>query len=343
MIRKKSFTTRVAAVLWLVGLAIGAVVLSSVMTPESSYAEHPTAPSDRGSVNHNPAQIVGPDACAECHTNEQHVWMDSAHQLASLTLTRNAEARRIAGVLGVRRIKNDDRCASCHYTVQGIGDNPIGSISGVSCESCHNASAAWIGPHSDFGPDAATAADESPQHRADRLEYCDSMGMARPDRLYELATNCYSCHAITDQELIRTAGHPSGDGFEFASWTQGDLRHNFVREGSDQNPRSSPERLRVMFLVGASLRLARACDAVGGGAETRVIGDAVAALQAIDNAVEIEAVARLIEIGRGVCDASGAVGAAERVRRIGMEISEGRIGAGARGLDPLIPAPRARQ
>jgi hypothetical protein len=330
-------------VLWLVGLAVGAVVLSSAMTPESGYAQHPAALSDRGSVNHNPAQIVGPDACAECHESEHHVWMDSAHQSASLTLTRNAEARRIADVLGIRRIKNDDRCASCHYTVQRVGDGPPGSISGVSCESCHNASAAWIEAHSDFGSDAATAAEESPRHLADRLEFCDSMGMARPARLYELAANCYSCHAITDQELIRATGHPSGEGFEFASWTQGDIRHNFVREGSDQNPRSSPERLRVMFLVGASLRLARACDAVGGGAGASVIADAVAALREIDGVVEVEAVTRLIEIGRGVGDASGAVAAAERVRRIGMEISESGIGAGIEALDPLIPEPRSRQ
>ena len=343
MIGKIAYRTRAGAVLWLAGLTLAAVWLSSALTPTPSFAERPAAPSIPGPINRNPAQIVGPDACAECHENEHHVWMDSAHQAGSLTLTRGDEAKRIAAVLGVRRIKTEDRCASCHYTVQQVGAARPQTISGVSCELCHNAAAAWIDSHSHFGPDAATADEETAQHRSDRLEYCDTMGMIRPARLYELGTVCYSCHSIADQEMVQIAGHPGGDAFEFASWTQGDIRHNFVRAGSDQNPRSAPERLRVMYLVGATLRLEYACRAVEGGAPMKMITDAVEALEAINEAAGIEAVARLIEIGRRVDAASEAGGAAPRVRLIGQSIAEGRIGADVEELDPLIPEPWTRQ
>lgn len=331
--------TRLSTIRWVGGLASVAGIVGL-----ATAAGDP----DRGGaavvVNHDPAQIVGPDACAECHTNEHSVWMGSAHQSGSLTLTRSDEAKAIASALGVRRIKTDERCASCHYTSQQTeGATRPKSIAGVSCESCHSAAASWMDTHSRFGPGASTASEETPQHRTERLNYCDTMGMIRPARLYELGAACYSCHAIHDQELIDVGGHPVGDGFEFASWSQGGMRHNFVRAGADQNPVSEPDRLRVMFLVGAALRLEHACLAVEQGAPAKGITDAVAALEAILEAAPMQAVSALIEIGReveGAADASVATNAAARVRVIGQAIAEERVGADQEALDTLIPEPR---
>ncbi|MCB9848206.1 MAG: cytochrome c family protein [Phycisphaeraceae bacterium] len=287
------------------------------------------------------SRVVGPDACAECHTNEHAVWMSTAHQSASLALTRDDEAKRIADALGVRRIKTDERCASCHFTMQQEEDKRPKSISGVSCESCHGAGASWIDPHSRFGPGASTAAEETPQHRAERHEYCDSMGMIRPSNLYAMASRCASCHVIADDELVKSAGHPDGLGFEFVSWSQGGMRHNFVREGSDSNPESSPERQRVMFLAGAAAGLESACRSVAGGASTEHVARALGALERIDAAVGIDAVKQLVAIGRGVRDAASAGEAAGKARSIGEAIVRDNTGSGVVGLDELIPAPRA--
>ena len=291
----------------------------------------------------DPTQITGPDSCAECHESEHEVWMASAHQAGSKALARDPEARRIAKALGVRRIKTDDRCISCHYTPQQQDDKKLKIIAGVSCESCHNPASNWIDSHARFGADASSAEDETPEHRADRHEYCDSMGMNRPGRLYELASSCFKCHGIYDDELVGTAGHPKGDAFEFASWSQGEIRHNFVRAGTDQNPASDAERVRVMYVLGASLRLEYACRAVAAGAGVESITSTIAPLLAISDTTGLEEAQELAIIGESVVDAQSAAQAVSAVQRIGARIAEHRLGAMAVELDALIPAPRSKQ
>ncbi len=322
---------------WISALAVGAAVVLGGGAVTQAVAERTAGVETAGMINRDPGQIAGPDACAECHENEHRVWMESAHEADAKVLSRDPEAKRIAKVLGVRRIKTDAKCAGCHFTSKENESGKLRSIAGVSCESCHSASASWIDPHAQFGADAESAEDESAQHRADRLSYCDSMGMVRPDRLYELASACYSCHAITDQELIHTAGHPAGTEFEFASWSQGDLRHNFTRAGADANPVSAISRQRVMFLVGAAVRLESACRAVAIGAPAETISGAIDHLRRVDQAVTIDAVSSLIEIGEGVASGGDAAGAVERIRAIGVRIAAERVGEGLDQIDALIP------
>ncbi len=336
----KSDNSRASLLFWGLGLSAAAVSLSAGFLPSGA-----SAVGDREGlasvINHDPEQVTGPDSCAECHTNEHEVWMGTAHQADAQTLTRDPEAKRIAAAMGVRRMKTDAKCASCHFTMQQHEGARLRSIAGVSCESCHNAASTWIDPHSKFGPGASTAAEETTQHRADRLAYCDSMGMIRPARLYELGSSCFACHAISDTELIETAGHPVGDGFEFASWSQGDIRHNFIRGGVGENPKSSVERVRVMYLVGAALRLEYACRGAGEGGSLSAVRDAVANLEQINGTMRIAEVARLIEIGHGVHDAAGATAAVGGIAEIGRMIAEREVGSQEQGLDALIPEPRA--
>ena len=339
MIGLKSDRTCSVATLWLLGLTGAVVALSVGLASSSSFAEGAglSLSPELVLINHDPARIVGPDACAECHEKEHEVWMKTAHQADAQTLTRDAEARRIAKALGVRRIKTDQRCAGCHFTTQQIEGRRPKSVSGVSCESCHNAGEPWMDSHSVFGPGSATAESETPEHRAERLAYCDSVGMIRPARLYEIAMACYTCHAVNDQELVQAAGHPDGAGFEFASWSQGEIRHNFIREGSDRNPRSGQDRLRVMYLVGAALRLEFACRAVAEGASVERVSAALGPLRAIQQAVAIDEVSDLIRIGEAVASASDAASAIGRVQAIGVSIAGSHIGADAEPLDALIP------
>jgi len=325
--------------LWPACLVAGSVAVSAWVGGDVTLAESATGASPSGVIR-DPGQIVGPDACAECHENEHRVWMGSAHQAGAQTLTRNAEAKRIAKALGVRRIKADARCASCHFTVQQAQGKRAKSISGVSCESCHSAGAGWIDPHSQFGEGADSPRDETGQHRAERYQYCESMGMIHPARLYKLASACYSCHMITDGELIEVGGHPTGDGFDLVCWSQGDIRHNFVREGADNNPESSPQRRRVMFLIGSTVRLEFAIRAADSDGSYGPLLAAIGHLEDIESARSVEVVSELIEIGKGVESSAGAdhAGAIERVREIGESIEMEQIGSDVEEIDALIPA-----
>ena len=335
------------AVLWLGGLSVGAIALPLVWTPIEVDAANPaTAPTPIPDVViRDPAQIVGPNACAECHTNEHQVWMGTAHQANARALTRNAEARRIAKAMGVRRLKTDKRCATCHFTVQQVEGKRPKSISGVSCESCHSAGAGWIAPHSQFGDGAESARDETAQHRVKRYQYCESMGMIHPARLYELASACFSCHTIHDRELIEVGGHPTGEGFEMVSWSQGDMRHNFIREGADNNPMSSPERRRVMHLVSATVRLEYALRAADSENPNDALIGAIENLESINTAAKLDSIGRLIEIGKGFGSAGNSDRAEriERVRAIGQAIVTENIGADVVGIDELIPAIKTRE
>jgi len=313
-------------------VAAGLIFLSASFGPEDSGAadDHARAASPEALVDRSPDRIVGADACAECHVGEHRVWMETAHQKGSRLLTRSDLARDIAQRLGVRRIKADERCVSCHYTEQAADGRRLRAVSGVSCESCHGAAEGWMDPHSRFGGGALTAAEESPVEREERMRDCQSLGMVHTGRLFELAGACHDCHTINDPELIE-AGHPTGEGFEFVAWSQGVIRHNFVREGSDRNPVSAPERRRVMLLAGAAAGLEHAMRGPGGD-----IDGAVEFLERLHGAAALAPIEELIGIGRRAQDAGVDTATIERVRAIGRAMVSDGVGADTRALDGFI-------
>ena len=88
-------------------------------------------------------------------------------------------------------------------------------------------------------------------HRTQRITGSIQRGMRHPAHLYTLARRCFRCHIIDDEELVNVAGHPFRSGqFEMVSWSQGSMRHNFLRTGGSFNAVSDPVRLRTMFVVG---------------------------------------------------------------------------------------------
>ncbi|MEK6237804.1 MAG: hypothetical protein N2C14_24095, partial [Planctomycetales bacterium] len=54
-------------------------------------------------------------------------------------------------------------------------------------------------------------------------------GQLRGKDLYQLAKNCFRCHAVSNERLINNTAHKTGDSqnFEFAAWNLGEVRHNF--------------------------------------------------------------------------------------------------------------------
>jgi hypothetical protein len=75
--------------------------------------------------------------------------------------------------------------------------------------------------------------------------------MRNPINVYMVAQSCYRCHTVPDERLVNVGGHKAGSlDFEIVAWSQGMVRHNFVRTNGASNDPSSPERLRQMFVAG---------------------------------------------------------------------------------------------
>ena len=200
------------------------------------------------------AKVMGAEACAKCHESEVYQWKLTPHQQTIDTLHRKPEAKAIAKRLGLRSVKRNDTCVRCHYTRFEVRGR-VRIDSGVSCESCHGPSLDWLELHSDYGP-GATRQTESAEHRKERREASIAAGMNNPSNLYLIARQCLDCHTTPDERLVDEGGHPAGSlGFDLVAWSQGIVRHNFVRSDGAVNAFSSPNRLRVMYVVGSDDRL----------------------------------------------------------------------------------------
>lgn len=201
-------------------------------------------------LNLDPHKVLGSESCAKCHAAETQVWKSTPHHRTFLLLHRNAEAQAIADRLGVAAFKQDSACTQCHYTMQST-DNGLEAVAGISCESCHGAARDWIDKHHDYGGLGVTRSQETTQHRFKRLSESINHGMRNPINVYLLAQSCYRCHTVPDERLVNVGGHKAGSlDFEIVSWSQGSLRHNFVRSHGEANDVSSRERLRQMFVAG---------------------------------------------------------------------------------------------
>jgi hypothetical protein len=200
----------------------------------------------------DPAKVMGPDACGECHKSSVAAWKGSHHFATFKTLPRMKEARAIANKMGIKRIKSGSDCLSCHFTSAMVGGKAK-PIAGITCESCHGAGRDWIKVHSDFGGKGIKAENEDPAHRTERYAKSVAAGMIRPGNLYSVAKNCYSCHSVPNEKLVNTGGHAAGSKMELVAWSQGEVRHNVWY--TKENQVSAIERLRMIYLVGRALDL----------------------------------------------------------------------------------------
>ena len=171
-----------------------------------------------GAFASDPAKTVGANACAECHKQEAEAWKGTHHFKTFRDMPRNTEANEIAKRMGVRRIKQESLCLSCHFTVQQK-DTKEEPVSGISCESCHSTGKDWIKVHSGYSGKKADT--ESKAEKTARWKLAESKGMIRPSSIYELAKNCYSCHVVPREDLVNKGGHKAGSAFELVSWSQG--------------------------------------------------------------------------------------------------------------------------
>jgi hypothetical protein len=301
----------------------------------------------------DPHAVLGNEACVKCHESEVSVWRGTPHAKTFDELHRRPEAKTIARNLGLRSIKHEGRCVACHYTRKAdSASGQLRAIAGVSCESCHGAGKAWLDLHHDYGGEGITRLTESAEHRRQRIARSVAAGMRNPENVYLVAQSCYRCHTTADERLVNVGGHSAGSlDFEFVSWSQGTIRHNFVRSDGKTNATSSRPRLRVMFVAGIIADLEASLRATALATEKATYG-VTAAKRAARAAARLESVAnkvsdpRLPEIlavyGRVTLKLKNRdrlTAAADEIAQLGYRFAEQNDGQSLAALDPFIPDP----
>jgi hypothetical protein len=302
-----------------------------------------------GAVAADPAKIVGPNACAECHKRETEAWKVTHHFKTFRAMPRKAEANDIADRMGVRRIKSDSLCVGCHFTVQKK-DNKDQLVAGVSCESCHGAGQDWIKVHSGFS--GKTILFESAAEEKARWKLADSKGMIRPSSVYQLTKNCYGCHVVPREDLVNKGGHKAGSAFEMVTWSQGEVRHNTWYNHGKANVPASAARMRMLYLVGLGVELETALRAVAKATARKAYAFEMAkrvdrARKQLDVAAKavpgVPEIAELVKFsysaGLKLNNEGRLTAAADGVSKL-LESMTGKYdGSTMAGLDGLIPGP----
>ncbi|MFO1064245.1 MAG: cytochrome c family protein [Pirellulales bacterium] len=296
-----------------------------------------------------PKLVVGVDACAKCHAAEIGVWKMTPHHETFQTLHRKPAAQEIAKKLGISSFKHDSACIKCHYTLQ---DTPSGldPIAGVSCESCHGPAKNWVDIHHNYGGPGVKRDQETDAHRQERLNSAIAGGMRNPVNVYLVAQSCYRCHTVPDENLVNVGGHVAGSmNFELVAWSQGKIRHNFVRSDGKVNEPSSPERLRLMFLSGMiadlefSLRATAAATVKAdfGKTSAQRAQRATKRLTAAQIKVNLPILDEILSIANGVKlklnNKEELLGAADKINELGIRFAATTDGAKLDGIDKFLP------
>lgn len=297
----------------------------------------------------DPAKIVGPNACAECHKQEVEAWKGSHHFKTFRNMPRNALGKRIAGKMGIKRIKSEGLCLTCHYTVQEK-DNQSEVVAGISCESCHSAGQDWIKVHSSYSGKKAET--ESKAEAKARWKLSEAKGMIRPGSIYRLAKNCFGCHVVPQEKLVNTGGHRAGSAFDLVAWSQGEVRHNTWHSKGKDNVVAAPERKRMLYLVGLGVELEMALRALTKATARKVFAFEMAQrahrartrlAEAAKAAPGVPELAEVVKLGHSASlklgNAQDLESAADAVSKLLIKITEKYDGRTMAGLDRLVPGP----
>lgn len=295
----------------------------------------------------DPSRVVGPVACAECHTSETKIWENTAHFSTFRELPRQDEAMEIANKMGFKRIKAGSLCLECHFLTQEV-DGEREAVAGISCESCHGAGSEYLDVHSaNFDPGSGKAGEESAAEAEARRAAAEAAGMIRPTNLYEIASNCYGCHVVPNERLVNVGGHAAGSPFELVSWSQGEVRHNTWH--TDENEFASAERLRMMYVVGTAVELETALRATAKATEKAKYGVAMARradaarkrMAAIADAVSDPRLEEISKIANGASlklnNEAELSAAADKVASLTKKFVAASDGSKLAAIDEMIP------
>lgn len=289
----------------------------------------------------DPAKVVGSQKCGECHKYEAEAWKLTPHFTTFDSMHRSPEGQKIATALGIKRVKSESLCLTCHYTVQKKGAEAE-PISGVSCESCHGAAQDWVNVHND-----------KKVSREERRTKSAATGMIRPEDMYAVAANCFQCHLVPNEKLVNVGGHTAGTpGFELVAWSQGMVRHNFLTpDGSEGkvNKEDDANRKRLMFATGAILDLEYSLRGVASATEKATYGITMAQraaatrkkLEEIQKAAPTDELAQIITVANAAAlklnNKAPLEEAADKVAELGKKFGQTVTGDKLAGLDPMLP------
>ncbi|MGB7346937.1 MAG: cytochrome c family protein [Pirellulaceae bacterium] len=331
--------------------AAAAIFIASVCWNGSANTSSAASPADGGRASMaDPHSVLGDETCVKCHASEVQVWSQTPHSRTFEELHRRPEAKTIASKLGLKSIKNEGRCVACHYTQKAEAGANRHVIAGVSCESCHGAAKGWLDIHHNYGGDGISRMTETPEHRVERIAKSVAAGMRNPRNVYSVAQSCLRCHTTADEELVNVGGHTPGSlEFEFVSWSQGMVRHNFVRTGGKSNDASSPERIRVMFVAGmvaeleASLRAtAKATQkATYGVTAAKRAARAGARIKSVAQKVDSPTLDKIVSVYESITlklnNSDQLTTAADQVAAMGFEFANSADGSTLGALDSFVP------
>ena len=289
-------------------------------------------------AENDPAKIMSFEACNECHNHKPNVaaWMQSTHFKTFQDMPRSDKAKEISTKLGIKRIRNEALCQTCHFTVQEVKGEPR-AITGISCESCHGAAKDWVEVHSAEGVD-----------HEKRMADAEAKGMLRPSRVYQVAQNCFQCHTVPEENLVNTGGHAVGSDFELVAWSQGEVRHNLLYTEGKENKEASPELKRVLYVTGRLLDLEFSLRALAKATADGVYAQAMAArvTNAKTKLGEIKAKSPIPDVDAALKAVAGAelkpanaaalTAAADQVSASGKKFAE-NDGSKLAAIDALVP------
>jgi hypothetical protein len=278
----------------------------------------------------DPAKVVGPEACGNCHKAEFSAWQQTHHFKTFEDLHRRPTASAIADKMGVKRIKSDGTCVACHYTQKGSADSQ--PIAGVSCESCHSAGQDWIKVHNEKGS----------------LAKAEALGFISPDNIYALASNCFQCHTMPNEKLVNVGGHAAGSPLELVSWSQGEVRHHFLKD-QKKNPEATQERKRMLYVVGRVVDLEYSLRALAKATEkanfavsmAKRVAAAKGEMKKIAAVVPKPEIQAIVTAADGVAlklnNEANVMAAVDKISAAGKTISSTYKGEDLAAVDPLIP------
>ena len=205
--------------------------------------------------NIDPEKVIGAAECGRCHSVELLAWQKSQHYRTFRELPSSTTAEEIANRMDIFDMTEEADCLQCHFTQKKEESDPHPkAISGVSCELCHGAAKDWVNLHNDLGEYRNRKAEEPPEHRQARLKKAYAAGMNPLTNLVDFVTSCYECHTVPNEKLVNAGGHKAGSPFEFISWSQGEVRHNFLKSEvkNGQRPR---KHLQFLYVIGRIIDL----------------------------------------------------------------------------------------
>ncbi|MEE8585616.1 MAG: multiheme c-type cytochrome [Acidobacteriota bacterium] len=307
-------------------------------------------------IRTDPAKVVLPEACGECHRSTLALWKTTPHATVYDELHRKESALEIAKAMGFFLVKRESLCLKCHYTPV-VRRETLRAAAGVSCESCHGAALDWINVHSSYGVPESDFQKarllETPQHRSERRANSQAAGMLRPSNLYAVASNCFQCHTVPHEKLVNLGRHSTGSaGFELLAWSQGDIRHNFLDSfltgDGTVNAQRPPHRRRMLYLMGRALDLEYSLRGLAAATENGRYYKAMRRRyrNALSEMKEIAARTALPEVGEMLSALRGRavnfgnqeelLRRAEAVSRAAQQLSSSHDGTLLASLDPLI-------